>query len=298
MNVLQFLNRACRQLEPKEFTALSVTDQQTVIDCTNMALKDLHYLLPEYLKSEVASATLAAPITFDLGGTAIPTQVAGRSVVFDSDPALNQFVADIANNAGAEDFLRFPKLAAAADTGTLYGDVARLSYRVKSVSNVRIVGSAHHLTPWAPETPDPWGFPLVTNQVGIPGFYRLEPVGSSHRAANELAEVYSARDLSMILRVYPLPQALTRITFTVEYAPFSIDLADTFDAAPLTLPVLDQWHADLLILTEAQLAYTDIFKGDPNKAIAAVERSNERISREPSKPDASRIVRRGTPRGW
>lgn len=297
MNVLQFVNRACRQLEVKEYTALSVTDQQTVIDCVNKALADVHYLLPEYLKYEATGATLAAPLTFDLGGTAIPTQVAGRSVKFDGDNILNQFVADIANNAGAPDFLRYDRSATADDTGTLYGDVARLSYRVKSVSNVRIVGETYQLRPWGPETQDPWGFPQVSNQVGIPGFYRLEPISPGNRAANEDDGIYSARELSMVLRVYPMPQTLTRISFTVEYAPFSIDISDTFVAEPPALPILDSFHADLLSLAESELALTDIFKGDPNRTLTAADRARERLSREPSKPD-TRPTRRGTPLGW
>jgi hypothetical protein len=298
MNVLALVNRACRQLEVKEFTALSVTDQQTVIDCTNKALTDIQYLLPEYLKSGPDSATLAAPLAIDLDGTAIPTQVGGRSVVFNGDNILNQFVNDVANNAGAPASLKFDRSATATDVGTLYGDVVRLSSRVKSISNVRILGDRNGLLPWGIDMVDPWGFSTSTNQVGIPAYYRIDPVHPSDRAENEDAGIYTMRGVSAFLRVYPLPQVVTRITYTVEYAPFTIDLSDTLDLTPPAVPILDQHHADLLSLIESELALTDIFAGDANKATRAGDNARERLSREPSKLDAGRIMRRGTPRGW
>jgi len=236
MKAVQFLNRVCRQLERPDFRELSLSDQQIVIDCANKALTDYHLAIPEHLKSGKEGVTLAAPISVDYlvtPPTNLPEEIAGRSVYLTSDPILNQYRNDYDTTAEAGGDLIFPALAGTGTTRTLYGDVARLKSRIKSVRNVRDMTNSIQLRPWGESGGiTPWGYEMQANSLGKPQYYRIESVHPSARKDNAEDSVYSTDDLAMLLRVYPIPDALTRITFDVEYAPFTIDISDTLPALP------------------------------------------------------------------
>ena len=313
MNALQFANRCCRQLDHTDFREISVTDQQSVLDAINKGLADIHYLLPQHLKTEVIGAKLNGPVT--LGGTnsnplynyAAPKLACGRSFTLDGDATLNQFTSDSWLEAdGVHVNILFPTTSSNEfgdpdPIGILYDDVVRLSSRVKSVSNVRIVGNDYGLSTFGlGRFVSPWGNPVSSTLFGMPAYYQLESVsmqGRTDQDENSTGGDYGMNSLGMLLRIYPIPTQTVRISFEVEYAPFSLTLSDTFGETLPTIPIIDMFHSELLTLVEAELSALPFFKGDYTKTQNAADRTRERLSREPRSPD-TRPSWRGTPRGW
>lgn len=316
MNALQFANRCCRQLDHTDFREIGITDQQSVLDAINKGLSDIHYLMPQHLKTEVMGAKLTGSVPLNFNGTvgsdplynySVPKLACGRSFTLDGDSTLNQFTSDSWVEAdGVHVNLLFPTTSTnefndAGPIGTLYDDVVRLSSRVKSVSNVRVIGNDYPLSTFGLGSfMSPWGHPATYALFGNPAYYQLESVsiqGRTDQDENSTAGDYGMNSLGMLLRVYPIPTQTVRISFEVEYAPMSLTLSDTFGETFPTIPVLDMFHSELLTLVEAELSALPFFKGDYNKTQNAADRTRERLSREPRSPD-TRPSWRGTPRGW
>jgi len=295
MNVTQFLNRACRSLEVPDFRELSVSDKQSLIDCTNNALGELHQWLPVHLKQGTDGATLAAPTTYS--SSALPTTTAGRSVMVSGDTSLNRYRND-SDGAGAGASLLY---TAAGTSHLVYGDVVRLSDRVKTVNSIYVVGNPCPLYAWDNTIDE------TAATTGVPSCYRIETVDAQGRADNDDAAIYTLNEVSLYLRVWPMPSTATRISYRVEFAPATITLSDTFQNISETtgvetpspsLSILGAFQGELLALAEEELSYLNIFTGDPNKARGAADRARERLSREPTRPDAGGKSFARTPKGW
>lgn len=316
MNALQFANRCCRQLDHTDFREIGITDQQSVLDAINKGLSDIHYLMPQHLKTERMGAALGGSTTLDAGPDAfnnnVPKLACGRSFkldsAYDADQILNQFTSDswVPSDAIANVNTLIPVVdtlwSLVGDSiGTVYDDVVRLSSRVKSVSNVRVIGNDYPLSTFGLGSfMAPWGHPATYALFGNPSYYQLESVsiqGRTDQDENSTAGDYGMNSLGMLLRVYPIPTQTVRISFEVEYAPMALTLSDTFGETFPTIPVLDMFHSELLTLVEAELSALPFFKGDYNKTQNAADRTRERLSREPRSPD-TRPSWRGTPRGW
>lgn len=300
MNVTQFLNRLSRSLEVPDFREMSVSDRQSVIDCANNALGELHQFLPAHLKQGTDGATMAAPTTY--ASSALPTATAGRSVMIAGDTTLNRYRND-SNGAGGGAELLF------TSTGTshlVYGDVIRLSDKVKSVNSLLVAGNPCPMRPWN-QMLDAENVTSTNVTTGVPTYYRLETVDAQSRADNEADGIYTLNEVSMFIRVWPLPSASTRVTFKMEFAPGTITMADTFqtisqstgvETQAAALPILGAFQGELLALAEEELSFTNIFIGDATRARLAADRARERLSREPSRPDTGRTNFARTPRGW
>jgi hypothetical protein len=295
MNVTQFLNRVCRSLEVPDFRELSVSDKQSVIDCTNNALGELHQWLPTHMKQGTDGATLSAPTTYS--SSALPTTPGGRSVMVSGDTSLNRYRND-SDGAGAGADLLY---TAAGTSHLVYGDVVRLSDRVKTVNTIYVVGNPCPLYAWDGTIDE------TAATTGVPSCYRIETVDAQARADNDDDSIYTLNEVSLYLRVWPMPSAATRISYRVEFAPATITLSDTFQNISETtgvetpspsLPVLGAFQGELLALAEEELSYLNIFIGDPNKARLAADRARERLSREPTRPDAGGKSFARTPKGW
>ena len=294
MNVVAFLNRACRSLDVPDFRELSVSDKQSVIDCTNNALGELHQYMPAHMKQGTDGATLAAPTTYSI--SALPTTTGGRSVMVSGDTSLNRYRNDSSGSGTGADLL----YTAAGTSHLVYGDVVRLSDKVKTVNSIYVVGNPCPLYAWDNTIDE------TAATTGVPSCYRIETVDARARADNEDDAIYTLNEVSMFLRVWPMPSAATRISYRIEFAPETINLADTmqtFSAAGVeapspSLPVLGAFQGELLALAEEELSYLNFFIGDPNKARLAADRARERLSREPSRPDAGGKSFARTPKGW
>lgn len=294
MNVTQFLNRVCRSLEAPDFRELSISDRQSVIDCVNNALGELHQWLPTHLKQGTDGATLAAPTTYS--SSALPTTTGGRSVMVSGDTSLNRYRNDSSGSGTGADLL----YTAAGTSHLVYGDVVRLSDKVKTVNSIYVVGNPCPLYAWDNTIDE------TAATTGVPSCYRIETVDARARADNEDDAIYTLNEVSMFLRVWPMPSAATRISYRIEFAPETINLADTMqtfsvagvEAPSPSLPVLGAFQGELLALAEEELSYLNFFIGDPNKARLAADRARERLSREPSRPDAGGKSFARTPKGW
>lgn len=295
MNVVQFLNRLSRSLEVPDFRELSVMDKQSVIDAANNALGELHQYMPAHLKQGTDGATLAAPTTYS--SSALPTTTGGRSVMVSGDTSLNRYRNDSSGSGTGADLL----YTATGTSHLVYGDVVRLSDKVKTVNSIYVVGNPCPLYAWDNTIDE------TAATTGVPSCYRIETVDARARADNEDDAIYTLNEVSMFLRVWPMPSAATRISYRIEFAPGTITMADTFqtisqatgvETQAAALPVLGAFQGELLALAEEELSYLNFYTGDPNKARLAADRARERLSREPSRPDAGGKSFARTPKGW
>lgn len=295
MTVVQFANRACRNLQVNDLRELSINDQQSVLDCINAGLRTVYHFLPVHQKQSREGATLAAPVAVTTA--TLPVATAGRSVFITGDIGLNRYRTDWSSalQLGADLMYSAP-----STSGTLYSDVVRLSGQVKSVHSVSVPGSILRMGNWEPGRDEDL-------DVSAPTSYRIEPVSPADRATNEDQGIYTLRNVSMYLRVWPLPSASTRLSYTVEYGPAVIALADIMqnisdttgvETPPPSLPLLEAYHADALAIVEEELSSLAIYAGDPAHAAKASARAQQRLSLEPNHPDAGKFSRRGTPEGW
>lgn len=295
MTILQFCNRASRNLQSRDILEMALDDQQSVLDCINAAAKTLHSFLPVHHKHSTEGATLGPPVAVSLG--TLPALVAGRSVMITGDVGLNRYRTDWSSSLALGADLLF---TAPGTSGTLYDDVIRLSGRVKSVNSVRIPGNVTPLGYWDENEPP-------SMDVGVPTYYRVDPVSPADRATNEAQGIFTMGDLASYLRVWPLPSASTRIAYSVEYGPLVLTLSDiarnvssatgTITESP-ALPILDTYLADFLLLAEEELSSLSIYAGDKQAAEKAGARAQLRLSGEPNHLDAGKPSRRGTPENW
>ena len=247
------------------------------------------------MKQGTDGATLAAPTTYS--SSALPTTTAGRSVMVSGDTSLNRYRNDSSGAGAGADLL----YTASGTSHLVYGDVVRLSDKVKTVNSIYVVGNPCPLYAWDGTIDE------TAATTGVPSCYRIETVDARGRSDNEEDSIYTLNEVSMFLRVWPMPSAATRISYRIEFAPGTITMADTFqqvsaiqgiEAQSPALQILGAFQGELLALAEEELSYLNIFTGDPNKARLAADRARERLSREPSRPDAGGKSFARTPRGW
>jgi|GEM_PF-6811666 len=300
IDVLQLCQRATRNLAIRDVSAMELDDQQTVLDCVNAGAMALHNSMAPHHKRGGLGAQLVAPITAATAA-AIPDQCAGRSVVLTGDGVLNRFRNDAKTSGTIGGDLFFPKASGAGYPMTIYGDVVRLSYRIKTAFDLRIVGDTTSLAPW-----NSLDIPPVA-ATGHPRYYRIDSVLPEARAENEAVGIYTLRDVASYIRVWPLPDVLYRLTYQVQYGPFVVVLSDIITdaettpgavATPRSVPILDSYHSDLISFIEEELAGHEFYVGDKKAAVARAERSRARLLEESTRVDVGNHNTHGTPRNW
>lgn len=263
ISTVELFHRVGRRGRTSDFTKLSMSELQDILQAINAANMAVYNALPEYFREQTQGFVLPAPLTVTgvgvtqygktVTGITFTSAQFGQSIVIDGDPAWNQI---IGTNA-----LLNPYMGA---TGTvnavIYGDAIHST----TVPLDRIIGNPR----FADQSLTPlFGWSMqrgVDGSAGIWPFFQTQ--GTPQCWFTQVYGNSQGNSPIMTLRFSPAPDRAYAVNCRIGFWPLRLTMAD-YDAATV-LPVPDQFIEKSLIpiaLREFMSTPTWVTKGDEDR---------------------------------
>jgi hypothetical protein len=254
MNVIQLYHRLGRHARGRDFTKLSLSEQDDLAQAANAALQRVYNDLPIYFKEQTQGFTLLGPQSITVGVTPLsqvvtgftcpPGQI-GCSVQINGDPGWNQFLGpQLLCNP-------YQGPVAASLPGQLYGDaIFSTTYPFD-----RIIGN--------PRFADQSMAPLISSTLSRgnqdPGIWLAQTVGRPQIWWTQALGNSQGNAPVVVLRVSPAPDSNYAINVRMGFWPKRLTLADYTAATTITVP--DQFlDASLVPIAMRELMLTPVWE--------------------------------------